>query len=47
MALGQLGESHLDVAIEADLAGPMAHAPSVDVDTTGALRDIHRRVGTI
>ena len=46
MVLGQLGESRLDVAIEADLAGPMAHARSLDVDAKGALRDIHRRVGT-
>ena len=46
MVLGQLGESLLDVAIDADLAGPMAHAQALDVDATGALRDIHRRVGT-
>ena len=44
--LGQLGEVRLDAAIEADLAGPTAHARALDVDTTGALRDIHRRVGT-
>ena len=42
--LGQLGESRLDVAIEADVAGPLAHAKALDVDTRGALRDIHRRV---
>ena len=46
VVLGQLGEARLDVAIEADLAGPMAHAKALDVDTQGALRDIHRRVGT-
>ena len=46
VVLGQLGESRLDVAIEADLAGPMAHARALDADVTGALRDIHRRVGT-
>ena len=46
VVLGQLGESRLDVAIDADLAGPMAHAKSLDVDAIGALRDIHRRVGT-
>ena len=46
VVLGQLGESRLDVAIESDLAGPMAHARALDVDTKGALRDIHRRVGT-
>ncbi len=46
VVLGQLGESRLDVAVEADLAGPMAHARALDRDTRGALRDIHRRVGT-
>ena len=46
VVLGQLGETRLDVAIDADLAGPMAHAKALDVDATGALRDIHRRVGT-
>ena len=46
VVLGQLGEARLDAAIEADLAGPMAHARALDADTKGALRDIHRRVGT-
>ena len=46
VVLGQLGESRLDVAIEADIAGPMAHARPLDADATGALREIHRRVGT-
>ena len=46
VVLGQLGEARLDVAIEADLAGPMAHAQALDADARGALRDIHRRVGT-
>ena len=46
VVLGQLGETRLDVAIEADLAGPMAHVKALDVDTTGTLRGIHRRVGT-
>ena len=46
VVLGQLGESRLDVAIEADLAGQTAHAKALDVDAKGALRDIHRRVGT-
>ena len=46
VVLGQLGESRLDVAIEADLAGPLAHAKALDADTKGPLRDIHRRVGT-
>ena len=43
--LGQLGEARLDAAIDADLAGPLAHARPLDADTAGALRDIHRRVG--
>ena len=43
--LGQLGETRLDAAIDADLAGPTAHARALDADATGALRDIHRRVG--
>ena len=46
VVLGQLGETRLDAAIEADLAGPMARAQALDVDAQGALRDIHRRVGT-
>lgn len=46
VVLGQLGESRLDVAIDADLAGPVSHARSLDADAKGALRDIHRRVGT-
>ena len=46
MVLGQLAEARLDAAIEADVAGPMAHALSLDGDATGALRHIHRRVGT-
>ena len=45
VVLGQLGEARLDVAIDADLAGETAHARALDVDATGALRDIHRRVG--
>ena len=45
VVLGQLGEQRLDVAIAADLAGPMAHARALDADTRGPLRDIHRRVG--
>ena len=44
--LGQLGKSRLDVAIDADLAGPLSHARALDADTKGPLRDIHRRVGT-
>ena len=46
VVLGQLGETRLDVAIDADLAGDTAHANALDVDAKGALRDIHRRVGT-
>ena len=46
VVLGQLGESRLDAAIEADLAGPTAHATALDVGTKGAFRDLHRRVGT-
>ena len=46
VVLGQLGESRLDVAIDADLAGTMSHARTLDADATGALRYIHRRVGT-
>ena len=44
--LGQLGEQRLDAAIMADLAGDTAHAQALDADTAGALRNIHRRVGT-
>ena len=46
VVLGQLGEGRLDVAIDADLAGEPSHARALDADTTGPLRDIHRRVGT-
>ncbi|MGC8731603.1 MAG: DUF499 domain-containing protein [Halothiobacillaceae bacterium] len=44
--LGQLGESRLLAAIDADIAGEQAHARALDADTKGPLRDIHRRVGT-
>ena len=46
VVLGQLGEPRLDAAIDADLAAETAHARALDSDTTGSLRDIHRRVGT-
>ncbi len=46
VVLGQLGEPRLDAAIDADLAAEAAHARALDTDTSGALRDIHRRVGT-
>lgn len=46
VVLGQLGESRLVAAIDTDIAGEQAHARALDADTTGPLRDIHRRVGT-
>ena len=46
VVLGQLGEARLDAAIEADLAGTLSHARALDTGASGALRDIHRRVGT-
>ncbi len=46
VVLGQLGESRLVAAIDADIAGDQAHAKALDADTKGPLRDIHRRVGT-
>jgi predicted AAA+ superfamily ATPase len=46
VVLGQLGEARLDTAILADIAGEPCHARALDADTKGALRDIHRRVGT-
>ncbi len=44
--LGQMGEPRLVAAIDADLAGAQSHARALDADTSGPLRDIHRRVGT-
>lgn len=46
VVLGQLGESRLLAAIETDIAGERSHARTLDADTKGVLRDIHRRVGT-
>jgi len=46
VVLGQLGESRLVAAINADISGAQSHARALDVDTKGALRNIHRRVGT-
>ncbi len=46
VVLGQLGEPRLAAALQADIAGPMSHARALDADTKGALRDVHRRVGT-
>jgi hypothetical protein len=47
VVLGQLGESRLAAAIDADIAGTHSHARALDADTRGALRHIHRRVGTV
>ncbi|HEX3105001.1 MAG TPA: DUF499 domain-containing protein [Terriglobales bacterium] len=44
--LGQLGESRLQAAIDADIAGLHSHAQALDADTKGILQDIHRRVAT-
>ena len=44
--LGQLGDGRLEAAINTDLAGETARTKGPDADTTGPLRDIHRRVGT-
>ena len=44
--LAQLGQRELRTAIEVDLAGDNARARPLDADTKGALRDIHKRVGT-
>ncbi len=46
VVLGQLGESRLVAAIDADVSGAQAHARALDADTKGALRDVHQRVGT-
>lgn len=44
--LGQLGESRLGAAIEADIASEVSHSRALDADAKGALKDIHRRVAT-
>ncbi|MDA8325934.1 MAG: DUF499 domain-containing protein, partial [Nitrospiraceae bacterium] len=44
--LGQLGDPKLLPAIEADISGIHSHARTLDADTKGALKDIHRRVAT-
>ncbi len=46
VVLGQLGESRLLSAIEADVAGATPHAAALDADAKGPLRRIHRRVGS-
>ena len=45
VVLGQLGEPRLLAAIETDIAGRNSHSSALDADTTGPLKDIHRRVG--
>ena len=44
--LAQLGEKRLITAIDADIAGQNARVRPLDADTKGALKDIHKRVGT-
>lgn len=44
--LGQLGETKLIAAIDADISGEQAHARALDADTKGPLRNIHRRTAT-
>ena len=44
--LAQLGEKRLITAIDADIAGQNARAKPLDADAKGALRDIHKRIGT-
>jgi hypothetical protein len=46
IVLGQLGESRLVAAIDSDVSGAQSHARALDADSKGALRNIHRRVGT-
>ncbi len=46
VVIGQLGESRLVPAIEADIAGHLSHANALDGDAKRALKEIHRRVGT-
>ncbi len=46
IVLGQLGETRLLAAIDADISGMQSHARALDSDTKGPLRDIHRRVAT-
>ncbi|MFH1909336.1 MAG: DUF499 domain-containing protein, partial [Chloroflexota bacterium] len=45
IVLGQVGESRLGAALDADIAGAHCHAGALDADTKGALNGIHRRVG--
>jgi hypothetical protein len=46
VVLRQVGEPKLSSAIEADIAGTHSHAAALDADTKGALRGIHRSVGS-
>lgn len=46
VVLGQLGESRLLAAFDTDISGAHSHARALDADAKGALRHIHRRVGT-
>lgn len=46
VVLGQLGESRLVAAIDADISGPQSHARALDADSKASLRNIHRRVAT-
>ena len=43
--LRQIGETRLDAAINADIAGDNSHARALDADAKDALRHIHERVG--
>ena len=45
VVLGQLGETKLAAALDADLCGTHSHAAALDADTRGARQDIHRRAG--
>lgn len=44
VVLGQLGETKLLAAIDADISGDQSHARALDADSKGALRDLHMRV---
>jgi len=46
VVLGQLGESRLATAVDADIAGSESHSRALDADAKGPLKDIHRRVAT-
>ena len=45
VVLGQLGETKLGTALDADISGAHSIARALDADTKGVLRDVHRRVG--